>query len=187
MALLRILPGILLGAVLATALLESPETAAADAPRAEESALKAALLFNVARFTRWSDGRRGERLCLLGEDPFGPVIEKVAWLSAERWDERPYAVRRLDGAAEAEGCRIVFIGASESDRLETLLEHPGLAGALIVGDMEGFAERGGTLELTRRGRRMRFAVNLEALCRHRLSISAQALELAIIVGEGRCR
>ncbi|GAB6040786.1 YfiR family protein [Endothiovibrio diazotrophicus] len=183
----------LLGAILATlaglALTTlGAETATAASLRADEPALKAVLLLNVARFTQWADQGRERSLCLIGDDPFGEVLGEVARLSAERWgDDTPYAVRHLEKAEQATRCAVVFIGASETDRLERLLDHPALAGALIAGDLPRFAERGGTLGLVRRGNRLRFVVNLDGLCRHHLTISAQALELAITLGEGRCQ
>lgn len=163
----------------------------AEGPSADEPALKAALLFNVARFTEWGETQRAAHLCLIGEEPFGEVIDQVARLTAQRWgDDEPYTVRRIRGPEQATACRIVFIATSESSRparLQALLDHPALAGALIVGDDPHFTERGGTLGLVRQGARLRFSVNLDSLCHHRLSIRAQALQLAIIVGSGECR
>ncbi len=55
----------------------------------------------------------------------------------------------------------------------------------MVGEGEGFAERGGAVQFFLEDNKLRFAVNVDAVQRARLTVSAKLLALARIVhGQG---
>lgn len=76
---------------------------------------------------------------------------------------------------------MAFLGASEEDRFEELFERAAKAGALTVGDVDGFVERGGMIELDTVGQRIGLRVNPEAVEGAGLQISSHLLKLARIV------
>ena len=53
--------------------------------------------------------------------------------------------------------------------------------ALVVGESEGFAERGGGIQFFPEDKKLRFAVNVDAIQRARLTVSSKLLALARIV------
>ena len=52
---------------------------------------------------------------------------------------------------------------------------------LSIGDMDGFAERGGIINFRMRGNKIKFDINQEAAVRARLDLSSKLLQLARIV------
>ncbi len=52
---------------------------------------------------------------------------------------------------------------------------------LIVGDVAGFARRGGMVNLTKKGNRLRFEINRRAVESAGLRLSSQLLKLANLI------
>lgn len=156
--------------------------ASADAESHGEYEVKAAFIHNFAQFVVWppdeQDSSISMRLCILGADPFGNALNI---LSGKRVDDKAWDVRVISTAAEARDCRVLFIAASESRRLQQILAEFDSKAVLTVGDGEGFAERGVIINFYMENRKVRFEINLDAASRAGLKISSQLLKLARIV------
>jgi hypothetical protein len=154
-----------------------------------EYVLKAGFLYNFAQFVDWpeeksaSPAHSGEFvICVAGVDPFGDILDKLA--AKRRIKGSPVSIRR-DAAAEApRECHILFIGASESARLEPILRRAETAPVLTVGDTPGYAARGVGINLVIRDNKIRFEINRGSLEKHGLKASSEILDLAIRA-EGR--
>jgi len=75
----------------------------------------------------------------------------------------------------------LFIGSSEAAHLEEVLQSTKNLPILTIGEMPGFAVRGGIINLTVEGNKVRFEVNIEAAKQANLNISSRLLALARIV------
>jgi hypothetical protein len=153
--------------------------AQADSP--SEYQLKAAFLFNFAKFIDWPPSSPGApfAICILGQDPFGRALDDS--LQGKMIGDRQLEVRRLKDKTEARRCRMVFISSSESAHLADILESLRGANVLTVGETNGFAAAGGTIEFTLQDNRVRFAINTDAANRAGLMFSSKLLALAKIV------
>jgi len=162
--------------------LRAPARAAQDNP--SEYQLKAAFVYNFAKFVDWPPNVYPKpespfAICILGTDPFGSVIDDT--LRGKTVADHPVVVRRDKELAAARRCQIIFVSASEKDRLPDILAGLKGANALMVGDFEGFAAAGGAIELTLQDSRIRFAINPDAADGAGLRISSKLLALATIV------
>jgi hypothetical protein len=175
---------LLLGGLLAMA---ATTGAVGAAPRSEPSAeyaLKAAVLFNFTKFVDWPadafpDGKSPFHLCILGEDPFGAVLD--AMVANEVWNGRPIAVRRLPRGADPRACQILFLARGEGERhAEDAEVLAGLRGTnvLAVGETDRFLAEGGHIRVFLDANRVRFEVNLPAVKTTRIKISSKLLRLA---------
>jgi hypothetical protein len=95
--------------------------------------------------------------------------------------DRHLAVQRLKDTAEVRRCQIVFVSSSESPHLAEILESLRGANVLLVGETNGFATSGGTIEFTLEDNYVRFTINTDAAGRAGLKFSAKLLALAKIV------
>ena len=141
-----------------------------------EYEVKAAFLYNFARFVDWPGGAAGITLCLLNGDPFGGDIDIIA---GKPVGVSRLQVRRID-AEQAGGCQIVFIPASQAGRLGRVLEQVRSRPVLTVGDAAGLAERGAVINFYLEQNKVRFEINIDAARRTGLPISSQLLRLARI-------
>jgi hypothetical protein len=137
----------------------SLSSAHAQTANATEFELKAAYLYNFARFVDWPSATGGEfEICVLGADPFGPALDKV--VSGLSVRGRRVATRRVGNPVETAGCQVLFIAASEDRQLLMILESLGARAVLTVSDMPQFARRGGMIQFVTDANRVRFDVNL---------------------------
>jgi hypothetical protein len=148
-------------------------------PRAaSESELKAAYLYNLARFVEWPPASGADHfgICVLGADPFGPALERMLAGLPVRGLE--VATRRLATPDQAVGCHVLFIAASEDGRLASILESIGARAMLTVSDMPLFATRGGMIQLVTEANKIRFDVNLVSAQSVGLTLSSDLLRVA---------
>jgi hypothetical protein len=174
----------LAAALLGLALLVAP--IAAQRPR--EYQVKAAYLYGFGRFVEWpkaapiaTDG--AFVLCVLGEDPFGALLDEAASGAVLR--DQPVMVRRIMRAEEGGGCDVLFVSASEESRLGRVLTVLDRRPVLTVGDSPDFAQRGGMIGFTMDGSRVRFTVNLRAAQDAGLMLQSELLRVAASVLQGR--
>lgn len=162
-------------------------TAGSGEPPPNEYEVKAAFLYNFAKFVEWpADGHRGPPdgfvITILGDDPFGTIIDEA--LQGKTVDSRKVVVRRARRAEDVESSQILFICDSEGDELSRVLKRVEGAAILTVGEMDRFAERGGVIRFRMDKSRVRLEINPSAAERARLRISSELLKLARIVGQG---
>jgi hypothetical protein len=91
---------------------------------------------------------------------------------------RHLAVQRLKNKTEARRCQMVFVSASEGVHELGILESLRGANVLLVGETNGFAASGETIEFTVEDNHIRFTINTDAADRARLKFSAKLLSLA---------
>ncbi len=145
-----------------------------------EYQVKAAFIYNIAKFVDWPPGidEKDVRVCIVGTSPFGDSMDA---LQGKPVNGRPIAVANVDNSADFGSCQILFVSSSEAGNLENILR--GVLGnpVLTIGDTGGFAQRGVALNFYLENQKVRFEINLDAAKRARLNISSQLLKLARIV------
>ncbi|MFZ1640357.1 MAG: YfiR family protein [Candidatus Contendobacter sp.] len=149
----------------------------------DEYAVKAAYLYNFAKFIEWPPGTFASadaplRICIAGDNPFGDAL---ATLSDKTVGNHLVEVRLIPATAALDKCHIVFISRTESDRFKALLVKLGRLPILTVSDINDFARAGGMIGLVEADQRIRFDINLTATRQVSLKLSSQLLKLATIV------
>jgi hypothetical protein len=162
------------------ALLASSAAASGLGDSPLEYQVKAAYLYNFAKFVEWpatsADAGKPFLLGVLGHDPFGPALDET--VEGKTVHGRAVAVRRISSAAEARTCDELFIGAGEIKRLPEILQALQGRSVLIVGESRDFVLSGGMIGLVKEDDKVRFEVNTAAAERARLRVSSQLLRLA---------
>jgi hypothetical protein len=100
---------------------------------------------------------------------------------------RPLAVRRIKDKAGVRLCQIEFVSSSESAHLAEVIGSLQSANVLLVGETNGFAASGGTIEFTLEDNHVRFTINIDAVGRSGLKFSSKLLSLAKILHEGHSK
>ncbi len=172
-------------AVLAAVLIGAwaPPGAGQEAASRDEFELKAAFLFNFARFCDWPKEAFASPdapfvIGVLGKDPFGKHIDA---LEGKKVKERRVAVKRLSRAEELGDCHIAFFGEMEEQAVRKGLDAIRKQPVLTVGDREGFAQDGGVVNFYLDERRVAFEVNVQAAERSGVKPRSQLLKLARVV------
>lgn len=178
---LRFLPFIVF---ILSAFLGPREASCAEPRKPTEYEVKAAYIFNFAKFVEWPPGKsQGAgapmNVCVVGRDPFGSALEAI---EGKVVGGRRIQVRRNPPPQTPGGCAILFVSGSESQQLGRILENLDNSNVLTIGDTEGFAEKGVMINFFMEEKRVRFEINPRAAGRAGLRISSNLLKLARIVG-----
>jgi hypothetical protein len=149
--------------------------------RHDEYEVKAAFLYNFAKFVEWPPeaiDKTGESFVIgiLGRDPFAK--EWKDQLDGKVVQDRKLVFRRLSSPAEAAGCRVVFISDSEAGEVSDILAKLEGPPVLTVSDVGRFIQRGGMVGFSVEQNKVRFSVNVTAAEKAGLKISSQLLKLA---------
>lgn len=149
-----------------------------------EYLVKAAFLYNFAKFVRWpveDFPEKGEQieLCVLAEDRFQPELRTINGKSVQG---RTLSLRSVADIEEVDRCHLLFLTPSQDERVEDVINRLQTQHVLTVSDIHDFARRGGIIGLVTIDNKIRFEINLDAARRAGLKISSNLLRLATIVG-----
>ena len=163
-------------------------SASAENEEDVEYPAKLAFLYNFAKFIEWPPGSYRYPgspfvICIAGHDPFSPGTESE--LRTRTVLGHPIEIRAVRATETSSVCSLLFIPVTENDQADSILR--GLRGSstLTVGESEGFAARGGIINLTVEGNRLHFEINQLAAERAGLKISSRLFSLAKIVADDR--
>lgn len=168
----------------AAAALAGVEVRAGEASPSLEYRVKAAFLFNFAKFVEWPPGAFSSPtspilISVLGTDPFGDILAET--VRDKTINGRRIVVERSDDVERVKTCHIVFISQSEEERLGSILSHLEHSYALTVSEMERFVHMGGGINLITEKEKVRFEINVAPAERAGLRISSKLLNLATVV------
>jgi hypothetical protein len=170
-------------------LMLAPSVRAQSVDEAKALKVKAAYLYNFAKFIKWpDDALRDEEapfvIGVLGDDPFRQILD--ATVKAKKVAQRPVKIRRLRWSkqvdrAKLKDCHVLYISKSERRRLKGVFAALEDQPVLLVAGIPGFASDGGMIGLVLEQQRIIFEINREALEQSKLKASARLLKLARIV------
>ena len=172
---------------------QSAEIAVANTTRpaqiSREYLIKAAILYNFAKFASWpaaafSNDTAPLRICVIGADPFGPALES---LNGKTVRNRALVTTPIAKVEDVAACHILFVSASEKDRLGAILHTVSALPILTVADINRFANSGGIIALKEVDNRSRIEVNIGAANLAGLKLSSKLLRLADTVGTQTAR
>jgi hypothetical protein len=156
-----------------------PPPTAADAVPA--STVRAAFLFNFARFTEWpSDSPAGPvMLCVLGDPAVADALDHLA--GDRQIGGREVSIARLVSHRAVKTCHLLFIAGTNAAVQARMLDEVARLPVLTIGEGERFVQIGGVVGLFLDDGRMRFAINTDAVLRAGLKLSSRLLGLAKVL------
>jgi hypothetical protein len=151
--------------------------------RSSENNIKAAYLFNFAKFVTWPESAFASAdapivFCVLDDEVLGSILET---LESKTVTGRPLSITRIRTLADLPDGHILYIGENQGRRIPVLLEKVKNRPLLIVSSADDFTRKGGMIGFIRTGNTIRFQVNLDAVKQSGLVISSRLLKLAEIV------
>ena len=174
--------GIALSILIAT----SPLSASA-ADVTPDVVVKAAFLYNFAKFAEWPDLAAGAPIvvCIVGNEEIATAFVQAT--RGRNISGHPLDVWRLREPDTWRVCNMLFIADADAGRAARGLGAIATRPILTVSDREGFSQTGGIVEFYLEGGRMRFAINADAAERSGLHLSSRLLGLAKVTRNGDVR
>jgi len=155
--------------------------ARSDQPAFEEYKVKAAYLYNIAKFVAWPEKAPTPPdstfvIAILGQDPFGRELDTL--LTDRTVGGRHIRLKRAETVAALGRCDVLFVARSLESEVHPILEQLSGRPVLTVSDMTEFGENGGMVTFYLEGDRVRFDINQEAALKAGLTVSSRLLSLA---------
>ncbi len=155
---------------------------------ASEVDVRAALIYNVARFVDWPPAPEGSddslQLCAYGGDD---LYHAFAELEGRQVRNRSLRVRWVDPRqSSAAACNILYVARDMEARTASLtaLRHEPV---LTVGESPQFAMDVGVMAMVREANRVRFIINRPAAESSGLRMSSQLLAVSDVLGDLRTK
>lgn len=149
--------------------------------QAQEGDLKAAFVYNFAKFVEWPvenlPAGAPLQVCWFGPaDGLGAALPKLEGKAAQGHEIR---VRTVQARTEQlKSCHLLVVGDVETPRLHDIIRASNGLAALTVGTSERFVDAGGMIGLVTTNNKVQFEINLEAAQRANLRLVAQFVNLA---------
>ena len=160
-----------------------PTLVKAEGAAASEHAVKAALIFKLAKFVSWPDSAYSGlseplSVCVQKSDP---IVAALSTLSGKPIHGRAFSVRYFDNSPFiSTDCQILFVSNVSSERPTALLNEISNQPVLTIIDNVNSAHQDGIIGLKIKQNRVQFEINIAASETAGLDISAQLLQLAKI-------
>ncbi len=159
--------------------------------------VKAAVIINLLRFTVWPLEEYSPGIVLESDDEAAspqitelslcslvnafPMREALDRLQGRRAGQRTIVVSHLRSVAQLKRfrgqCQALFVGDMDYGEVQRVFAMLADEVVLMIGEMPGFAQIGGDINLRFEGSRIRIQANIEALAGKGLSLDARLLSL----------
>jgi hypothetical protein len=153
--------------------------------------VKAVFLYNLTNFITWPRSPKGHdkdqpfTIAIIGQDNLSAYLDKT--VAEEYINGRKVVLKQFKALAELQQqpCDLLFIGEDQLSIWPQIRIIAREHAILTVSDVEGFALRGGMVNLLTSGRKIQIEINVEEAKRNGFDISAKLLKLARIVYGGK--
>ncbi|MCP4714483.1 MAG: YfiR family protein [Deltaproteobacteria bacterium] len=156
---------------------------AQSADRKFTQQIKAAYLYNFLKFVVWPEQSTDsipatKTICLHGPKNFELLFEPVKQTAIR---DKSLIVKQCARFDPGQTCNIIFIDASNKNRIKNIIKSLQGSPVLTVSDHKDFAAQGGMIEFIQKENNIRFIINHTAAKAAGLQISSKLLDLAISV------
>jgi YfiR/HmsC-like len=150
-------------------------------PSLSEYKLKALFLYNFGKFVEWPtndfpSANAPMIIGVYGENPFGNDLKDI--VKGQTINGHPLVVRQIILLSDLKTCHILFISASETSDLYSIMRAVRGAAVLTVGETREFIPAGGMIAFFIEDDKIRFEINPKAVRKAGLTISSKLLSLS---------
>jgi hypothetical protein len=156
----------------------------AQVRRADEDQVKAAYLYNFAKFVEWPAARFAQPsdpviICSIGDEHLAEVLQQTAY--SKQAQGRSIEVRLVENLDAFRPCHILLIAFRDRARIEPALRGAQAANILTVGQSPDFIRMGGIINLVRNENSVELEINPKAAEATGLKISSRLLAVSRVV------
>lgn len=160
----------------------SPGVAMAQSENASEYELKAAVLYNFARFVEWNPVKVDSDMlfCIASEDGVAKQVEKT--LVGRKLGSRKVKVQQLSGRADVTQCSLIFVTQSSPKEFRSAASQVSDREILTVSETRESPSGGAIINFYRDNERVRFEIAVASAERAGVKLSSKLMSLGKVVG-----
>lgn len=145
-----------------------------------EAQIKAAFVYNFAKFVEWPDEAASPAAPLVvgvvGDPQLADVVDET--LRDKNVRGRRFLVRHFASLDDLALCHILLVASQDKLAVQRSLHVARASPTLTIGEVQGFSDQGGVIELVLEDNKFRFEINAGAARRGGLKVSSRLLRLA---------
>lgn len=158
--------------------------AAAQVQHADEDQVKAAYLYNFAKFVEWPVTRfagpdNPTIICSIGDERLAEVLQQT--VRRKQPKGRPVEARQVSNEGQFKSCHILLIAFQDREHISQILRSVQSISVLTVGQSDEFTRLGGMINLVRNDSSLELEINPKAAEAAGLKISSRLLAVSRIV------
>ncbi|MGE3317910.1 MAG: YfiR family protein [Candidatus Berkiella sp.] len=135
-------------------------------------------LVNKVSWPAGSVPRSRFNVCVLGDPGDIKIVEKLNGLKIKK---HKLVVKDISGYDKAASCQLVYVLNKTTPEQQTLIKKYAKAPVLLLGDMEHFANLGGSMNFVVLKNTVALTVNLESMKRSKLILDSKELDQVILL------
>lgn len=151
---------------------------------AVESKVKAAFVVNFARFISWPEESFAVEsepllICTIGLDEDEAAFSGI---ESKKIKGHPIVLKNISSLDEpTRSCHLLYVKDVSNEHLKDYLKSSETSPVVTIGESDGFASLGGTIEFVKVNDRLSFKINNTKAKERQLRINASLLNLAVEV------
>jgi YfiR/HmsC-like len=162
--------------------------AAAEVQHADEDRVKAAYLYNFAKFVEWpaasfSAPDNPTIICSIGDERLAEVLQQT--VRGKQPKGRPVEARQVSSEEQFKSCHILLITFRDRAHISQILRSVQSVSVLTVGQSDEFTRLGGMINLVRNDSSLELEINPKAAEAAGLKISSRLLAVSRVVAVPR--
>lgn len=155
-------------------------TSAGRAQDVTESSLKAAFVYNFAKFTEWPADVLSPTAtfaaCVLGDSPTRDALDRI--VKGRQLSGRTISVSEVQLGVGLRSCHLLYMSGVTKTQITAIVAAVRGVPVLTISDTDDFARGGGIAQMFVENGKIRFDINLDVAKESRLQLSSKLLALA---------
>jgi hypothetical protein len=138
-------------------------------------------IYNFSKYVKWPDNVNSGKFIIgvMGTSTIQNELKEMA--AAKQVNGMPIEVKQCNSVADIKGCHILYISATESGKLDQVVNQTQAQSVLIVTDKPGLAKQGSAINFVEVEGKIKFELNQGNAESHGLKVSGSLTSLAIMV------
>lgn len=142
---------------------------------------KALFMYNFTKYIEWpASARSGDFVIgVLGNSTLTEELKTIA--SKQKVGTQNIIIKTFSNADEIDNCQILYLPASKSSQIATVLAKLGGKSTLVIGDKAGLASQGAGINYIMDGDKLKYEINKSSIEKKGLTVSSALLALGVVV------
>jgi len=148
---------------------------------AQKEKYQSLFIYNFSKYVKWPDNMNSGKFVIgvIGSSAMQNELKIMA--ENKNVNGMPIEVRQFNSAAEIRDCHILYVGSSESGKIDQIVSQTNGKSILIVTDKSGLAVRGASISFVEVDGKIKFELSQQNTEQRGLKVSGSLSSLAILV------
>ena len=146
-----------------------------------EDKLKVIIIGKVIKYITWQNQDSKNFIITILKNNYGDLFDKI--YKDKKVYKKPIKIVYIDSIDELGETNILYVSENSANNLSTIIEKTKDKNILLVGDIRGLAQKGGTMQIYFSSQKIKLRINLDVANRDSLKFKSTLLRIADVIRE----